>query len=140
MLFEEKYSACDKYQSVVKSSEKGKTHYLENKSGFPVYQFHIDGGVIQDKDSRKCDFIVEAEMNRLVAYLIELKGSHIPEAIEQIESTVSIFRDKLRGYDIKPRIVIKRVNTCYINDSKYRNFKKKYPSVIVKAVTHTDVI
>lgn len=77
MLFEEKYSKCDIHQSVVRSGEKGKCHYVKNSSGSLIYQYHIDGDIICDINTKKCDYIVEVTKDKSIAFIIELKGSHL---------------------------------------------------------------
>lgn len=59
--------------------------------------------------------------------------SLLSEAFQQIDSTITRFKNKLQNYDIRPRVIIKKVNTHSINSSEYRNFKKKYPAVLCKS-------
>nr|WP_295228234.1 hypothetical protein [Ruminococcus sp.] len=62
------------------------------------------------------------------AFLIELKGTQLLHALEQIESTVNIFKPVFQegGYQILPRIVYHN-NTHDIHSSVFRKFKSKYP-------------
>lgn len=140
MLFEEKYSKCDIHQSVVRSGEKEKCHYVKNSSGSLIYQYHIDGDIICDINTKKCDYIVEVTKDKSIAFIIELKGSHLTEAFQQIESTINHFKSKLQNYDIRQRIISKKVTTHSINTSEYRNFKKKYPQVLCKTSEYTDIV
>lgn len=140
MLFEERYSKCIINQPIVRSGEKGKCHYVKNDSGSPIFQYHIDGDIIKNIDIKKCDYIVEVTKDKSIAFIIELKGSHLSEAFQQIENTINHFHSKLHSYDIRPRIISKKVNTHSINNSEYRKFKKKYPDALCKTGEYTDVV
>lgn len=140
MLFNESKSRCDVKQTKVVSGEKGKFHRVENKSKSPIYQYHIDGDIIRDIKVQKCDYIVEVTKEKPIAFIIELKGSHLSEACNQIENTVDYFKILLKPYDIRPRIIIKKVNTHAVNDSKYRSFKKNYPKMELATNEYTDIV
>ena len=129
MILEGK-SLCSTDQKIIVSTENNRTHKGINK-GSCVYHYKIDGDVISKEDSRlRCDYILENESRR-EAYIIELKGTDVEHAAEQIESTLEIFKSKLKGYVIKPRIVY-RSNTHGINSVKIQKFRKKYPENILK--------
>lgn len=140
MLFEKKYSQCKIHQSVVVSGEKGKCHRVENNSGSPIYQYPIDGGIICNTNTKKCDYIVEVTKDKPIAFIIELKGSHLNEAIQQIESTINHFKSKLQNYDIRPRIISKRVITHSVKNSEHRNFQHKYKKAICRNREYTDTV
>lgn len=133
MLFNLQYSKCKIDQATIVSKEFGNYHILYNRSGNPVFQFHIDGEIGCAVSGERCDYIVEVEKQpQSYAYVIELKGSDLNKAIGQIQSTVNIFREKLKGYRILPRIVIHKVPTHDVHGKKYRDFKKVFPEAIVK--------
>ena len=65
-------------------------------------------------------------------YLVELKGSDLNKALDQISATINAFRENLRGYQILPRVVIHKTSTHDIQGKRYRDFKKLYPKLVVK--------
>ena len=77
--------------------------------------------------------MVENE-DKKTAYIIELKGTDLPRALEQIEATIQLFSRKFtqNNYTIYPRIVFGS-NTHAVNDTRYRNFLKKYPQAKIRA-------
>ena len=128
MLFNGK-SICNINDSIVVSIEKRNKHILINQSGSDVYKYHIDGDIVKRKDVQKCDYIVEVNTsNCLMAFVIELKGSDTKKAIEQIKSTMNIFKDELKGYKLCPRVVINKVPSHDVHSSIYREFKKQFPN------------
>lgn len=141
MLFNDISSRCDPKCPIIVSRENGKTHRALNSDRSTVYQYKIDGDVIQKADSQKrCDYLVENE-DKKTAYLIELKGTDLLHAIEQIEATILLFARKFKenSYTVYPRIVYGS-NTHAVNDSRYRNFMKKYPQSKIKTTIIEEVI
>lgn len=137
MIFEGK-SRCTEHQKVIVSTENKRTHRGINKES-SVYHYKIDGDIISRDDLRlRCDYILENETKR-EAYIIELKGTDVEHAVEQIESTLIIFSKKLAGFAIKPRIVY-RSNTHGIHSVNVRKFQKKYPDTILKTNKVEEII
>ena len=129
VLFPNK-SRCDKNQKKVVSEESGNKHIVNNPNQIEVYQYHIDGDIISKEDTsgERCDYIVEStKQSKPIAYIIELKGSDMLKAIHQIEATIKRFSQQLANYEIYPRIVCTRIVAHAILDSKFQNFKQKYP-------------
>ena len=115
------------------SKEIGNQHVLNNRSRCKVYQYRIDGGINRTSIGERCDYIVEAEKETVPhAYVIELKGSDLSKAIDQILNTVKSYQKQLEGYRIMPRIVIHRTATHDIRGTKYRALKREYPDTVVK--------
>ena len=85
------------------SREKLNRHIAKNNDNCLARQLRIDGYVITE-NIKKCDYLVLND-DKCAAYFIELKGSDITGAIEQIEQTVKKLEKDLRGYDKKLRIV-----------------------------------
>lgn len=141
MIFEEKYSACRKDQKLIVSRESGNVHILRNHDSFSVFQFHVDGKIIKDSCEERCDYIVEAQKPpRLLAYVIELKGSDLNKALDQIESTIHMLGERLKGYQILPRVVIHKTMTHDIQGSRCRRFRKRYPDLVIKCVSLEEAI
>ena len=141
MIFDKKYSSCSQNQPVVVSQENGIKHRLCNNSKVEVYQYHVDGDIIKGNDEKRCDYVVEAiTVPKPSAFFIELKGSDLMGALEQIDATASRCEAKLKGYDILPRVVLHRVSTHQIGGSKYRRYKERYPRLATGTREYTDFV
>ena len=112
------------HQKTIVSSENKKKHIAHNVNGDAVYQYRVDGDLITDTIQSRCDFLLENESKKY-AYLIELKGSNLDHAVEQIENTITFYSKELNGYTVLPRIVC-RSNTHKMRSSKVQKFCKKY--------------
>lgn len=140
LLFPNK-SLCQLHQSIVVSCENGKKHIIDNhKSKYCIYQYKIDGDIVTSQTVLKCDYIVEVDTdNESIAFIIELKGSDVSHAIDQIKSTLDMFKAEFRNYKIFPRIICSsRVHS--INSSKIRDFKKKYGKEAIHEKQYTDIL
>lgn len=91
-------------------TEKGKTFQIDNsKSKVKVKCIKVDNCVFDGKDGIKCDYLFEVESAKKIFY-VELKGSDVIHAIEQIHSTVLKTREYYKGWIWEARIVLgKRV-------------------------------
>lgn len=139
MLFNPEHSTCSINQSIVVSKENKNEHIIRNESKSPIFQYHIDGGIICDNRGERCDYIVEVQKNEPIAFIIELKGSDQNKAISQIEATIKRF-SQLNSYSLFPRIVIHKGRTHSINSKIRRDFFKKYPTAIIKELKHEDTV
>ena len=141
MIFDKKYSCCKQKQKIIVSAENGNEHVQHNVSSCDVYQFHIDGGIIQSREGERCDFLVEAQSERVHnAYVIELKGSDLNKAIRQVSQTIRDYGSRLTGCKILPRIIIHKVVTHDIHGKEFRNLKHKYPETVVSSRKYTDEV
>lgn len=107
------------------SSENQCTHIGENPSSHSVRQFKIDGGVFpKGTTPQRCDYLLLNDVKK-DSYYIELKGSDIPKAVQQIDSTVDLISSSLPGYKIYRRIVY-RSSTHKIDESSVVKWKRKH--------------
>ena len=119
-------SLCEERQRIIVSRDKRtrREHRAVNPDSCHVSQYNIDGNVVSDSSIR-CDYLVMNE-DRRNAYLIELKGSDIEHALDQLEVTAERLQKQLQGYCIRYRLVCSRVRTQAIRSIKYRKFCKKH--------------
>lgn len=130
MLF--KKSQCKVDSPQVVCSEYQNKHILNNPTRINIYKYKIDGDILTEKDGEKCDYIVEVDTrSKPTAFVIEFKGSDLEKAISQIDTTIKRF-NLTRTHSVQPRIIIHKARTQQVNGSTYRDFKKRYPNVIVK--------
>ena len=88
-----------------RSSEKRCVHIGKNPIPNYIRQFKVDGEVFaKGAEEEKCDYLL---LNDDVqkAYYIELKGSDISKAIDQIENTIRLLHHAIPKYDVFCRII-----------------------------------
>ena len=113
-------SLCEEHQKNIVSRDYGtkRKHTAVNPNGICyVTQYNIDGVVI--RTGKRCDFLVINE-DKKDAYLIELKGSDVEKAAEQLVETEKALSKELRSYTKHYRIVCTRCRTHAINSTKYK--------------------
>lgn len=66
------------------------------------------------------------------AYLIELKGSDLVEAAQQLEATEVALRQELYGYDLQYRIVANKCKTQEIYSSAYRKYQIRWKGRLIQ--------
>lgn len=89
---------------VVVCKEKKKEYRLLN-NGSNIAKYHVDGGVINSTTVQKCDFMVvgyTTQSNKII--FIELKGTDILHAYDQIKNTIIKLAPNLRRLENR---------TCY---------------------------
>lgn len=130
--FNPEESRCTERQITIVSRDKGnpRMHKAYNRETEPYYVRHykLDGELV--KQEKCCDFLLLNDSLK-VAYLIELKGRNIGDAIPQLENAKKICQSELKGYTFLYRIVCSKVNTHDIHMSKFRKFKDKYGSKLL---------
>lgn len=121
------------------SSENGCKHIGRNVSGHEIRQFKIDGEVFtKNADTARCDYLLlNDEAKR--AYYIELKGSDLEKAIQQIEATVQIFQNSLPEYTPFKRVVYFS-GTTGLRESTVHRWKAKNPTAVIKERLYSEAI
>ena len=112
-------------RAIITCMDKGsKTKYVynNNDSNF-LSKYRVDNGLIADSGV-KCDYLL-LNCDKKQSYFIELKGSDINHAIDQIDRSIEILKSTLLDFAFFARIVLTRVNTTNLIDSKYRKLEKK---------------
>jgi len=112
-------------------SFKDKGHSTEyrynNQSSNHLAKYRVDGGLISD-DGAKCDFLL-LNCEQKLSYFIELKGSDIIRAIEQIDRSIDKLKTDLPNFAFFARIVLSRVNTIDLKNTKFLKLEKKLNSL-----------
>lgn len=118
-------SLCEKRQKVIVSKDRHAKpeHRGINRDECTVRHYRIDGDVIASKAVKKCDYLLLND-DKYQAYLIELKGTSLLDAIEQLENTEQILKQDLSGFEKNFRIVY-RSNTHAVHSIDYNKFYKR---------------
>lgn len=121
--FDNHYDFRHEIRKIISVSDKksSTTYRYINKSGNNTALYRVDGGLIVD--DQKCDYLL-LNCEKASAFFIEIKGSDVEKAIEQIIASINALRTSLKSRIINARIVPTRVNTTQLNSSKYQRLKK----------------
>lgn len=118
---------CEEYKSdtkIVLQENKSKITFL-NPNKDTILIIKVDGCVIKDTETLRCDYTV-VPCDQIEIY-VELKGSDIIHAVNQIESTISLLSDNPQTIKKFCFVVSTRVpkQTTSIQQLQSR-FKKKF--------------
>lgn len=120
------------------SSENRCTHIAKNPSHKCVRQFRVDGEVFPAGNApKRCDYLLLNDTDQR-SYYIELKGSDVLRAIEQIESSISLIGPSIKEYEIFCRIIF-RTSTHEVTGADAIRWKKRRKAVI-KSVQYTETL
>lgn len=124
-------SLCSKNAAQIISRDKGNPQYHKGNNPDRAYVTHykIDGIVI--KSGRRCDYLLLNEESH-IAYLIELKGSDLVKAAEQLEATELTLKHELSDYKVQYRIVANKCKTQEIKSSAYRKYQLRWKNRLVQ--------
>lgn len=123
-------------------SERRSSFQISNPTGKLVCKTKIDGCYLQGQKS--CDYLI-VDCSDKKAYFVELKGSHVLHAFDQIQRTMSHLRRDLVGYCCFARVVPTKVPVPNIqNNSRTlalrRAFRALGGDLIIKAIALEETI
>lgn len=138
-LLDQHASLCVKNQKIIISRDKGtssKEHRADNSEHrYDVRKYQLDGIVV--KNEKCCDFLLLNDSLRR-AYLIELKGRNIDEAVPQLQAGKRIVSPELKGYDFYYRIVCSKVNKNDLMKNAFRKFQDACGSRLAYTSVHME--
>lgn len=116
-------NSCDK---IVSCKEKNRNYQYENTQGNHIVLYRMDGGVINDNTTAKCDHLLVIGGQKLISVLVELKGNDVPHGIEQIEATLGEFPLFFKNcYRVHARIIATQTVPNIMATQKVLKLKKK---------------
>jgi len=122
------FSKCEEFVNekrsivVAKDNASGTAYRYYNQSNNSLSKFRIDNCLVV-KES-KCDWLL-LNCDTCQSFFIELKGSDLIKAVEQIDSAITKLLPNLTGYSVNARIVLTRVNIHDLIKIKYLRLKKR---------------
>lgn len=125
MILTPENSLCKVNQAIVVSRDRGnpREHRAINpERRFALRHYKLDGELV--RQTKCCDYLLVND-TKGKAYLIELKGGNIDEAVAQLEAGEQICKNELSGYTFFYRIVCSKAKTHKIQGTKFRKFKEK---------------
>jgi hypothetical protein len=114
---------CEEYRTdtkIVLQERKSKMTFL-NPNQDRVLKIEVDGCVISDNNTLRCDYAI-VPSNEVEIY-VELKGSDIPHAVQQIESTIRLLSEDPKKIRKLCFVVSTRVPQ---QDTSIQNLKSKF--------------
>lgn len=115
------------YKIVSKDVKSKASHTAINVDRNVVKHYNVDGTIYTDSDGMRVDYLL-LNMDKKVAYFIELKGSNIEHGIEQLEQSDKDFKKALIEYQKEYRLVFTGRTHNGVNGPKYRKAKSKWGS------------
>lgn len=115
-------------------SENRKEYRYEYVQGETFLRIHVDGGLVRDKNQPRCDDLLlnttaaRAETNQpnFHSIFIELKGTDILKACQQLQATVTSFANELTGSKLHARIVVSKAHGPKTSLQRYqREFNRR---------------
>lgn len=126
MMKPDNFSFCEKLfdSSNLIACKENKSEVIFKVKSNQAKQYKVDGCLISENNLQKCDFAVSNLQN--LTYFIELKGSDIREAFQQIHSTIKWFlytsdhelNSFLKAHNIKAIIVFSGSSPKIVKKSK----------------------
>ncbi|MBE9143286.1 hypothetical protein [Planktothrix mougeotii] len=137
-----RFPECEKIVSDKRITRKENQSQIiiENPNQFKVCVVQVDGCAI--KEGQRCDYLVipdKQDIKRTLEIYIELKGSKILHAIEQLEATIKKLSDDPAKQEKVCIIISTRCPLAGTDIQNFkRDFKKKYNATLeVKNRTYT---
>lgn len=115
----------DKFdEKIVLQENKSKITFL-NPKRIKVLKIKVDGCVIQDNESLRCDYILIPDPE--IEIYVELKGNDVAHAVEQIEATIKTLSENVQNKKKLCFIVSTRVPKLTTSIQQIQSqFKKKF--------------
>lgn len=117
--------SCDCRSKII--CEENKIKYIaHNPNEKCVYKIKVDGGLIKEKV--RCDWavaVVSNEDSLEEIFLVELKGSDIDHAFEQIAGTIEFLSTRYSAKKWFARVVCSKVSSPQLNGINYKKLDKK---------------
>ena len=137
MAFRE--SACSTYNSnpFIVARQNRCEYRLENPSRRPVCKVDVDGCYITN--GRRCDYLL-IDCQQHNAFFVELKGTHLLDAVQQIIDTLQKLLNSLQDCNVFARIVCTRVSVPNIQNNpkilRLQRLLRKHGGTLTNASRH----
>ncbi len=134
-------SSYDKRKNVIVQENKKKYTLINDGDDIAVY--HVDGGMIDEQNEIKCDYLILA-MKHHKAIFVELKGTDLKHGLQQIYETLQSLDNELSAFEYEGRIITShrtnvpnmRTDPMYVKVKK--TLSKKHGDLVVKATEYVD--
>jgi hypothetical protein len=107
---------------IINVEENKRKYIAHNQSENVVCLIRVDNCLI--KDGIKCDFLL-LNISKAKSYFIELKGSDLIHALEQINRTIDVLVPFIKEYSVNVRIVLTKVFAPDLRSNQYKQLERK---------------
>ena len=130
----ENYQDCQLFsdnrsRAVFKDAKVSREYIGKNANKKELIGLRVDDCLILE--GQKCDYLL-INVDDKTLYFIELKGSDLIKAINQIDRTLDILLPKIEHQTVNGRVVLSRVSTPDLVSSRYIKLKKRLKKLIDK--------
>jgi len=100
------FNSCSETSNnkIIQGKQNSKSIRLINPTQKRIHKITIDGCVVNDQKTKRCDLLFEIDDDEPQAIYVELKGKNITDAVEQLKSTLSMLSNKHK----------KHKKSCYV--------------------------
>lgn len=106
------------------TDSSSRTEYVyQNSSLDTLSKYRVDGCLIRD-NGPKCDYLL-LNNTKNILYFVELKGSNLIKAVEQIDRSIDILHKDFKECSVEARIILTRVNTIDLKSTKLIKLESK---------------
>lgn len=124
-------SHCQPRQKIIVSEENRVQHRGMNNNENRVRQIKVDGDMwTKGTGTVRADYLLLNE-DKKTAYIIELKGSDVEHALEQIKNTDANLSEALSGFKKYWRIVY-RTSTKKMKNRDENALQRKYSNLVIR--------
>jgi len=117
IILHSRHSQFSRNRAIV-VEENRKRYIINNTNGECIAKVRVDNGILSSTSDSKSDYMIIRCQHDIV-YLIELKGSDVKKACEQVLSTIEKLAAILQAATIHARIICSRVPTPALRSSQY---------------------
>lgn len=113
-------------KKLVCEENKNGVKFILYANGFEFYKIKIDGDVEKNTATKKCDFLVIKKDKEDIEIFIELKGSDIKKAYEQIITSYKKYSDNNKNPKLYAAIVVSKYPS---RDTSIQNKQKELAKI-----------
>jgi|GEM_PF-4267257 len=139
--FVEKHKGCSYSEGharpnggTITHQEEGKEYRYEYNPGETFLKIRVDGGLVRNDNESRCDFLLlntsgmGTQQSNLHTIFIELKGTDIVKACQQLATTIKGFFAEMQPAKLHARIVVSKV----AGDHNYPKMLQTYKTIFSK--------
>jgi len=126
----------DNRKIIVFKQKEESSKYIGNNNDRKIFYSYKPDVMFSNK-GEACDFLLYSEN---IVYFIEIKGSDILKAVDQITNSYKLYKEYFTDFSINARIIPTRGNTLVVNNTKYIRFKKMIKELNGTVITKEKVI
>lgn len=122
--------------AIVKIVENKRAFSIQNLSRTTINKIRVDGCLIDDNTTQRCDYLFEVGTVEIQVLYVELKGGDISHGIKQLSNTMKFCESRHRNFKKSCYIVSSRVPSAGtdIQRQKKEFYKSQKCNLIVKNI------